>query len=106
MIVLLELLTVLLEYLDHLTELCYVQIFLLPKLYFTSNASTIPDSYIYLLCLKLYRHNRRMPTQDCSVWAKNIFFLQYFLSTQNALKQIFSKTQFLKEVYTTLIFTS
>ena len=62
MTVILELLTALLEYLnlfDGFGQSAAVKASLLPQ-----NASIIPDSYTYLLCLKLYWHNRLIPTFD------------------------------------------
>ena len=63
MTVLLELLTVLLEYLDLFNGILQFADFLTVKaLVSPQNASIIPDSYTYLLCLKLCRHNRRIPS--------------------------------------------
>ena len=62
MTVQLELLTALLEYLNlfmQSTDSLAAKALLSPQ-----NTSTIPDSYTYLLCLKLCRQNRHMPTRD------------------------------------------
>jgi len=42
------------------------------------NASIIPDSYSYLLCLKLCQHNRRIPTKHHT----HIVMPVFFFSTQ------------------------
>ena len=72
MTAIIELLTALLEYLDIIHGIvqsayfCTVNTSLSPQ-----NASMIPDSYTYLLCLKLCWHNRLIPSpgssQGCSI---------------------------------------
>ena len=75
MTVLLQLLAALLEYIDLLNGILQSPDFLTVKALISSqNASIIPGSYTYLLCLKLCQHNRRIPT--CGTG--DISFTQFF----------------------------
>ena len=58
-IIISEVLTALLEYLDHFEE--SVQFTAVKASLLSQNASIIPDSYTYLLCSKLCRHNCLIP---------------------------------------------
>ena len=62
MIVLLELLTALLEYIDLILQLSFfLQEFTLSYKYLTYYADIMLNSFRYLLCSKLCQHNRRVP---------------------------------------------
>ena len=60
MIVLLELLTALLEYIDLILQLSFFQQELYK--YLTYYAGIMLNAFRYLLCSKLCQHNRRVPT--------------------------------------------
>ena len=63
MIVLLELLTALLEYIDLILQLSFfLQEFTLLYKYLTYYAGIMLNAFRYLLCSKLCQHNRRIPT--------------------------------------------
>ena len=63
MIVLLELLTVLLEYIDLILQLSFFQQeFILWYEYLTYYAGIMLNAFRYLLCSKLCQHNRRVPS--------------------------------------------
>ena len=63
MIVLLELLTALLEYIDLILQLSFFQQeFTLSYKYLTYYAGIMLNAFRYLLCSKLCQHNRRVPT--------------------------------------------
>ena len=63
MIVLLELLTALLEYIDLILQLSFFQQeFILLYKYLTYYAGIMLNAFTYLLCSKLCQHNRRVPT--------------------------------------------
>ena len=62
MIVLLELLTALLEYIDLILQLSFFQQeFILSYKYLTYYAGIMLNAFRYLLCSKLCQHNRRVP---------------------------------------------
>ena len=62
MIVLLELLTALLEYIDLILQLSFIQQeFTLSYKYLTYYAGIMLNAFRYLLCSKLCQHNRRVP---------------------------------------------
>ena len=64
MIVLLELLTALLEYIDLILQLSFFQQeFILLYKYLTYYAGIMLNAFRYLLCSKLCQHNRRVPNQ-------------------------------------------
>ena len=64
MIVLLELLTVLLEYIDLILQLSFFQQeFILWYKYLTYYAGIMLNAFRYLLCSKLCQHNRRVPSR-------------------------------------------
>ena len=71
MIVLLELLTALLEYIDLILQLSFFQQeFTLLYKYLTYYAGIMLNAFRYLLCSKLCQHNRRVPSGNYSVKKK------------------------------------
>ena len=65
MIVLLELLTALLEYIDLILHLSFIQQeFTLSYKYLAYYAGIMLNAFRYLLCSKLCQHNRRVPTSE------------------------------------------
>ena len=64
MIVLLELLIALLEYINLILQLSFFQQeFILSYKYLTYYAGIMLNAFRYLLCSKLRQHNRRVPTK-------------------------------------------
>ena len=85
MIVLLELLTALLQYIDLILQLLiFQQEFILSYNYLTCYAGIMLNAFRYLLCSKLCQHNRRVP----SFWGGYHSFLSVIDSTFG-LKGIF-----------------
>ena len=65
MIVLLELLTALLEYIDLILQLSFFQQeFTLSYKHLTYYAGIMLNAFRYLLCSKLCQHNRRVPIPE------------------------------------------
>ena len=65
MIVLLELLTALLEYIDLILQMSFFQQeFILSHKYLTYYAGIMLNAFRYLLCSKLCQHNRRVPIEQ------------------------------------------
>ena len=74
--VLLELLTALLDLFNEILQ--SADFLTIKALISPQNASIIPDSYTYLLCSKLCRHNHRIPTYKKGCLAKRSSYIKCF----------------------------